>query len=80
MLANQYWISLPLFYYSFGYSFYSAMGYYVYMDENGDAEGNYSLVSLCDVNAWRRNNQQEYSYEEISNGIKNQWLNLMKII
>ena len=46
------------------------MGYYVYMDENGDAEGNYSLVSLCEVNSWRRNNQQKYSYEEISNGKK----------
>ena len=35
------------------------MGYYVYMDENGDAEGNYSLVSLCDVNSWRRDNGQQ---------------------
>jgi hypothetical protein len=56
------------------------MGYYVYMDENGDAEGNYSLVSLCEVNAWRRNNQQEYSYDEISNGTKNSWLNLIEIM
>ena len=36
------------------------MGYYVYMDENGDAEGNYSLVSLCEVNAWRKANGQQY--------------------
>ena len=35
------------------------MGYYVYMDENGDAEGNYSLVSLCEVNSWRRENGQQ---------------------
>ena len=30
------------------------MGYYVYMDDNGDVEGNYSLVALCEVNAWRK--------------------------
>ena len=30
------------------------MGYYVYMDDNGDVEGNYSLVALCDVNVWRK--------------------------
>ena len=30
------------------------MGYYVYMDDNGDVEGNYSLVALCDVNTWRK--------------------------
>ena len=39
--------------------FFSAMGYYVYMDQNGDAEGNYSLVSLCEVNSWRRENGQQ---------------------
>ena len=38
---------------------FSAMGYYVYMDQNGDAEGNYSLVSLCEVNSWRRENGQQ---------------------
>ena len=37
------------------------MGYYVYMDENGDAEGNYSLVSLCDIDLWRINNIRDYS-------------------
>lgn len=42
------------------------MGYYVYMDENGDAEGNYSLVSLCDINLWRRNNNREYSSQDAS--------------
>ena len=36
------------------------MGYYVYMDENGDAEGNYSLVSLCEVNAWRKVNGRQH--------------------
>ena len=30
------------------------MGYYVYMDDNGDVEGNYSLVALCEVNAWKK--------------------------
>ena len=45
---------------------WSAMGYYVYMDENGDAEGNYSLVSLCDINLWRRNNNREYSSQDTS--------------
>ena len=42
------------------------MGYYVYMDENGDAEGNYSLVSLCDINLWRINNNREYSSQDAS--------------
>ena len=37
------------------------MGYDVYMDENGDAEGNYSLVSLCEVNLWRRKIKPEYA-------------------
>ena len=45
---------------------WSAMGYYVYMDENGDAEGNYSLVSLCDINLWRINNNREYSSQDAS--------------
>ena len=40
------------------------MGYYVYMDENGDAEGNYSLVSLCEVNAWRKANGRQYSSDD----------------
>ena len=42
------------------------MGYYVYMDENGDAEGNYSLVSLCDIDLWRINNIRDYSSQGAS--------------
>ena len=42
------------------------MGYYVYMDENGDAEGNYSLVSLCDIDLWRINNIRDYSSQGTS--------------
>ena len=38
--------------------FYSAMGYYVYMDENGDVEGNYSLMALCDIDSCK----MQYSY------------------
>lgn len=30
-------------------SFLGAMGYYVYMDENGDAEGNYTLIARKEV-------------------------------
>ena len=30
--------------------YHSAMGYMVHMDENGDAEGNYTLVTLDTVN------------------------------
>ncbi|XP_055934070.1 guanylate cyclase 32E-like [Argiope bruennichi] len=31
--------------YIFGRTYFSAMGYMTYMDENGDAEGNYTLIS-----------------------------------
>ena len=47
------------------------MGYYVYMDENGDAEGNYSLVSLCKVDLWRENNRDQNLAHDISNDNKN---------
>ena len=50
------------------------MGYYVYMDENGDAEGNYSLVSFCEVNSWRKSNAQNYAFNESLNVTGHGWL------